>query len=142
MCFIKNYNRKDECKKPKIAKKNILVYKVIGKNGDGCYRNLYITNEKGQTNREPWKRGFQYTELTPFKSAVHKDLCVIVEGDAFHSKKTKYSALDIKGYDEIVVRMIIPKGALYYENIREYVSSSLIFPISIKDYISDDTVKS
>ena len=27
-----------------------------------------------------------------------------------------------------IVEMIIPKGALYYENKREYVSSQIIYP--------------
>jgi hypothetical protein len=137
MCFTKVYKKITEGKieKPKVAKKDIIVWKVVGADGRGCYKDLYITNEAGEKNREPWTRGFQYTETTPFYTAIAGYKSLEINGHAFHSKKVKHDAFLIQGSGEIIVNMVIPKGAKYYENDKEYVSSSIIFPLVLKDYL-------
>jgi hypothetical protein len=110
----------------KKATKDIVVYKVIGDNGSGWFYNLIIDGKF-----EKWTRGFEYierdfeTEALQFGRATKK---YKVNGNAFHSKKTHKSAEEIRLVRESVVKMIIPKGAYYYESDLEYVSNRIIFP--------------
>lgn len=133
MCFNKQITILND-KNPLIAKKNILVYKCISKDGYGVYYSLYINGI-----REKWKRGYHYIETTPFANKHYSDNINLlrIKDNTFHSSKTKkwlrYNICD--PIYEYMVTMIIPKGALYYENANEYVSSEIIFPIKITDYV-------
>jgi hypothetical protein len=129
MCFkIKSNNRFIEAN---IAKKDIIVWKSIKKDGYGWMYNLRI-NEK----IEPWTKGYEYTETYFPKQKKHDykhlyyDTLFIFNFDenGFHSKKMKRVANNITQYNEKVVKMIIPKGSYYYENEEEYFSESLIYP--------------
>lgn len=132
MCFTLNLRKeKDRFKlpseiKPKIAKKDIIVYKKLYKNNFGQYYNLYI---RGKVY--PYKQGYIYSETTPFKSlklTFHYNWSIEVNGHAFHSyvKKPILPILELKDYQ--IVEMIIPKGSLYYCNNEEYVSNQLYYP--------------
>ena len=127
MCFDKKYNPLTRKPQPKKAKKDIIVFKVIGRHGNGMIYDLFI---KGKN--EVWTPGYWYTEKTPFVGSTFDSFSgwFSVYGNAFHSLKTKILAKDKQTYwgGTKVVKMIIPKGALYYENEKEYVSSQIIYP--------------
>lgn len=136
MCFSKRF-KEGESTEPQVAKRNILVYKVIAKSGWGCYRNLYIDDKA-----EKWKKGFHYSETTPFKDSSPKkmnftnDQIIYIEGHCFHSCVDEVYARHVhKGHNEKIVEMIIPKGALYYKSDKEYVSSEIIYPVEVSDYV-------
>jgi hypothetical protein len=131
MCFDKICYTKIK-PRPKVAKEDITVFKLIGVGGNGMYYDLYINGKK-----EKWTPGYWYTEDTPFKGAFWNASTkfLSIEGNAFHSLKTMKIALDkqyfwnnMKIVNMTIVKMIIPKGALYYENEKEYVSSQIIYP--------------
>lgn len=109
MCFINSYKRYE------IASKNITVYKMIRTSGRGYYYDLYIDEKI-----EKWKQGYHYTE-TDFPKTSRFSF----SGNGFHSyiKNPFFIYHGIK-----VVKMIIPKGSLYYKNTKEYFSSDLIYP--------------
>ncbi len=129
MCLIFNHTKYGY--EPQIAKENIRVYKVIARNGQGCFYSLYI-NDKF----ENWTRGFHYVETTPFDTMIVGYNETSIYGHAFHSKKTRKAARDLKDDDEIVVEMYIPKGAKYYENKTEYASSAIVYPEIQKNELS------
>ena len=127
MCFNKECYTKNK-PRPTKAKEDITVFKVIEITGNGVCYNLHI---KGKL--EKWTPGYLYEETTPFKGACWRKLftnLLSIEGNAFHSCKTMKVAKDIQEFWSTmkIVKMIIPKGALYYENKREYVSSQIIYP--------------
>lgn len=106
--------------KPKKARKDIVVYKALSIREDGPYFNLRIDGKV-----EGYNRGFIYSETTPFATAQHYGRQLEVNGHAFHVNKSMYLA---KQHSSNVKLMVIPKGALYYENVREYVTSELWYP--------------
>lgn len=111
--------------KPKKAKEDIKVYKVITEGGWGWMNNLHINGKE-----EPWTKGFRYIETTPFKDSrmsLFNTKLFKVNGNAFHSKKTQRAAFDIRNVAEKIVEMYIPKNAIYYENNTEYVSSEIVW---------------
>lgn len=126
MCFDKYCITKTK-PRPTKAKKDIKVYKLIDINGLGM---CYDLNIKGKL--EKWTPGYWYEETTPFKGVYWNASIkfLSIDGDAFHSCKTMKVAKDKQEYwrNTKIVEMIIPKGALYYENEREYVSSQIIYP--------------
>jgi len=130
MCFdLTNKDHKKLIKgklRPKKAKEDIIVYKVISPNNYGRYRNLRDKNGKSMR----WVPGYQYTELD--KTNIVRDRnCSEIHGGMLHSKKTHSEALALKScafFQYKIVKMIIPKGTNYYENDNEYVSKSLIYP--------------
>lgn len=124
MCFILN---KTDDYKPRVAKKDIIVYKVLRSDYSSYNYNIQIGKRT-----IVWQPGFHYYEKTPFKSAEIRwklgksnNYVVIVEGDAFHSFKKKPRGWS---FWSKIVKLIIPKGALYYENDKCFVSSELIYP--------------
>lgn len=126
MCFLKVYNRKyNKPPKPCVAKKDITVYKMLTHDDFSPYASIIINDAT-----EKWIKGWEYFETTPFLTANMWWNQLFVSGHAFHSKKTKEKAelMRNRNPNRKVVTMIIPKGALYYENNSEYVSSSLIYP--------------
>lgn len=120
MCFEKKVKGK-KVPRPNIAEKDIICYKRIGLDGYGQYYNLDIDNLP-----EIWKKGFHYYETTPFKGAVVNtwNNRLYIEGNAFHSYVDK-PTFNLGGYK--IIELIIPKGAKYYTNDYEYVSSQIIY---------------
>lgn len=120
MCFDKITRNQ----KYKIATENIPCWKVVKRNNLGCFQNLTIDGIV-----EKWEEGTHYMETTPFKGSFRK---YEIEGNAFHSKKTKILAIWLRrskflhGRKFKVVEMHIPKGAKYYENEIEYCSSEIV----------------
>ena len=126
MCFdltLKDRVKKNEGKlRMKKAISDIIVYKCIYINGEGRYYSLRDRNGKKMS----WKRGYWYTELDKIYINHRNE----IHGGGFHSYKYISDANGLLGYINYVkiVKMIIPKGTYYYENEREYVSKSLIYP--------------
>ena len=92
MCFIKTYKRKSDVK-TQVAGRDIIVYKIIQKDGSGWIHPLKI---RGKRTR--WKPGYHYIETTPFatKTIVKKwgDYCDLhIRGHAFHSMRLKKNAV-------------------------------------------------
>lgn len=125
MCFIIRVKSEKDFKKvriPKVAKKDITVYKVLQLNGYSPYRSNF-KYEKGyhyyQTDKEP---AFTFFESSfPLRLEINRGL---------HSCKTKHAAEKIRWFypeGRKIVKMIIPKGAKYYENEEHYVSDQLIY---------------
>lgn len=125
MCFT--LRKEDIGKKPKVATEDITVYKVIDPyTGTGAYYSM--ADKHGMFM--PWVQEYIYYEEDKrlFRKGYRRDK---IAGGCFHSCKTKKAA-KIAGYpvrNECVVKMIIPKGALYYENDKEYVSNMLYYPV-------------
>lgn len=130
MCFILEIKTKKK-PKPQVATKDIKVYKCITDNKYGVYYPLIINKKY-----EIYTKGFEYEETKPFKGSYvaepnlyNETTRLKIEGNCFHSCKTKSLAKLRKQYNSHkVVAMIIPKGALYYENKEEYVSNRIIYP--------------
>lgn len=127
MCFTLNF--KGEKPNPKKARKDIEVWKCLGAGGKGWLHSLWID---GKT--EPWTKGFEYTETTPFDGTFYygnltQDAYMQITSNAFHSKKTKELANNMSTEEgDLIVKMYIPKGALYYKNKEEYVSNQIVYP--------------
>lgn len=119
MCF-EVYNGYE----PKVAKRDIWVWKAIKKSGAGIHYSLLI---KGKF--EPWTRGYEYEESDFLSNLKQKGEWKNNIGiHALHSCKTKYEADDQFWGCGKTVRMYIPKGAYYLENETQYVSNRLVFP--------------
>jgi hypothetical protein len=121
MCFRLYYTGKKPL--PKKAKEDIIVWKVISKEGWGWMNNLKIDGKE-----EKWEKGWHYIELKPFIRSTVAHSTLKVNGNAFHSNKTRRLGRGKVFYGNKLVRMYIPKGALYYENDTEYVSSEIVYP--------------
>lgn len=126
MCFTL-YSDKRTKPRPKKAKQDIIVFKVLKKSGWGCYKPLIINGKKLR-----WQKGTEVYETTPFKDAEWESSIseLNINGNALHSG-TLENAKTILSMSKIrkIVKMIIPKGALYYENNEgEYVSNRLVYP--------------
>lgn len=118
-------------KKAKKATKDIICYKILDKNNNPIYNNLKIDGKI-----QKYQKGYIYEE-TDFnkliKSTISKDR--IRGKNGFHSY-TEYSNYVInilknkKAYRPNIVKMIIPKGAWYFENKYscQYYSSKIYFP--------------
>lgn len=129
MCLIiKGFKLKGDAirfsKKPEVAKEDIIVYKVILSSGYPLYRERLagFKYEKGfhyyQTGNKPFT--FDYGRVSPRNWAL-----LISVG--LHSCKTRQNAKNRAELGGKVVKMIIPKGAKYFENDTEYVSDQLIY---------------
>ena len=136
MCFHTGIKVKsNEEPQAKIATEDITCYKIINRSGSGRYYNPTDKNGKSQF----WKIGFhayvqefriiwdtwiQYGEyvihegLHSYKNTDHREICNII---------AYYYTTGFK-----IIKLIIPQGALYYENDLEYVSNELIY---VEDYI-------
>jgi hypothetical protein len=106
---------------PKIATKDILVWKVIESNGVSPYR--YFKYEKGYHYYQTGKK--------PFGFKLQQGFCrwFIEINMGLHSCKSINRAKEVQGLSSTrkVVKMYIPKGAKYFENEREYVSDQLVW---------------
>jgi len=151
MCFYKTFRTIEELKEfvdnPLVAKRDKTVYKVLFTNRrktkyvSACFNFAYkkgfhyyenfnipctISSKKGQV------RLFYPEDLKTMKikeSLVHFASVAIYQG--FHSYITKEEALYNCTFDEhTVVKMVIPEGALYYEDkeSRVIVSNQIVFP--------------
>lgn len=116
MCITINKKIGREQPKPKRAKEDIPVYKVLNRyGGSPCYP-LKINKVE-----QIWQRGYIYSESNPFDTQgyVHKRRELFyVQGRCLYSYATRSAAKDnfghVSNYFKIR-RMYIPKGALYYE---------------------------
>lgn len=126
MCFEKRING-TKIPESSVAEKDIKVYKIIDNKNLGMCYDLHINGKKYK-----WKPGYWYSETTPFHTARMNPITgwLEIEGHALHSCKTlKEARKKLNFFNDVkMVKMIIPKGALYYENNREYVSDQLIYP--------------
>jgi hypothetical protein len=133
MCFTKTFHKNTTNKAiltPKIAKQDIVVYKVINSDGIGW---LFTDT--------PWKMGDVniaepsdlYPSIKDIKNGPSWDYGeegkkLNIAGGWFHSSKTiKHLNIVYKSrsWDDILVKMIIPAGTEYFENNNEYVSKQL-----------------
>ena len=110
--------------KMQTAKEDIVVYKAINKSGTGWVYNM--RDKEG--NIMKWIPGWVYYQDMPKSHLFTKYIRTEIEGNCFHSNKTIRLAKGKKDSYDMVVKMIIPKGALYYENEEEYVSNELYYP--------------
>ena len=118
-------------KKPKIAEKDIIVYKWLTKDGHGPY--YKVRNKQGKLL--PFVKGYEYTEIDEVKINAHinirKKKYYEINGGVFHafinndSVKSKYWITTF-----ICYKMIIPKGTEYWVSIdnTQVASKTLIFP--------------
>lgn len=93
--------------KPLIAKKDILVWKVITKNNISIWREFrYYPNKTYITKF--------YIECGNLVYNYNMMFCTVYSG--FHAYLSRSIARKVKSYvnDEKVVKFIIPKGAKYY----------------------------
>lgn len=130
--------------KYKVAKKDITVYKILTLYDRPPLFDLRITypHTPNITNIEPFTRGFEYEELDFASKALKWKMrgyissneplfSYVVNGNAFHTfKKEKYAMgiTFLMSPPTKIVEMIIPKGALYYENKTQIVTNRIIYP--------------
>lgn len=137
MCLkIKIANRKEGiklAKNPNVATRNMVVYKRLSANGKSPIRGFI------------YERGFHYYQTGNRKLTGSISLSCwgfnFRVDSGLHTYTTERVAKKNKYRAEKIVRMIIPKGALYYKNNRHIVSSELIFPYSdneIKIYLAEN----
>lgn len=112
---------------PKKAVKDIIVFKVIRNNRTGIFNNMFIDDKL-----QKWTKGYEYYETKPFNGSTwyHSSGRLHVGANCFHSKITKEDAeMLAQNYSNTkVVKMIIPKGTLYYKNDTDYASNRIIYP--------------
>lgn len=102
---------------PSVAKKDIVCYKILGEGRSYYYDYKYINN-------------YKQPEVKLIVRTKYGHELFIDEG--YHSYKSKSIAKQwVPGYSQClkyysIVEFIIPKGATYYENDSEYVSSTII----------------
>ena len=115
MCFIVTNKR------VKIAKKNIVCYKVSTFRQQGklstftpCYQNCFTYIKNEPTTK---------VELMIKYGEIHR---------GYHSYITLKACRDVSYRKTRIGKFIIPKGTRYYENEDEYVSETLIFKGYIK----------
>lgn len=133
MCLQIPYKDVLERPTPQIATQDIEVFKVISKCGHGWLNNLIIEFEKF-----PWYQGWRYIE--PEFVETLRLFCVQIERNAFHSGEYKTIFERMNRYpaaalNEIIVKMLIPKGAKYFFYEGEYASSEIIYPY--QQYVLD-----
>ena len=109
-------------KNPKIAAKDITVYKVINRDGTPPYFPSF-----------KYEKGFHYyqTGNKPFtfeiiKESFSKNYEVNIN-EGLHCFKTRERANNIVYGGRRLVKMIIPKGAKYFEKDDVYVSDQLVW---------------
>lgn len=126
MCFEINSTKRP---RPKTAKKDIPVWKVITNDGDSPMFHM----KDGSYNIMKWEPGYHYTEEPTFSKneIVFTGGLWEIHGSVLHSKTTLKGAEDLNSEflhrTMMVAEMYIPKGALYMENKEEYVSSDLVY---------------
>lgn len=125
MCFSMYTSRPS---RPKVARNQIIVYKRLTPGVGNKYQSPYKYFE--------FERGFHYYNEDPkLEIITNKIQRARVKGNYFiavheglHSYATIAVAREYLEGAEEIVEMIIPKGAIYYTDGEEYVSSELIFP--------------
>ena len=101
-------------KKPKKAKKDIIVYKILDKDCVSPYRGFkYNLGVKYDTDMESFN--------TPFDNGLYIDV-------GFHAFTSKRALLKSSLKSRIAFKCIIPKGSSYYISSckKEIVSDSII----------------
>lgn len=127
MCFLIKGN-KDNKPIPKIANKDIIVWKAIYNDGWGWMYNLWINKREVK-----WEKGWWYYETTSFISEKYSEFHKgwVYKANCFHSIISKeHCTVDYVNPDyEKLQKFIIPKSALYIKNKRQYISDQIIYPI-------------
>lgn len=122
MCLIVYLSKTNTIsdKKPLIAERDIIVYKGLTCRDYPPIKQMIIDR-----HTVGYERGFHYYNTTPFRGRSSHGLEMYISGNCFHSCVTHQRASMMCSK---VVKMIIPKGALYYTNGKEYASSEIIYP--------------
>lgn len=106
------------------AKRNITVYKVLEINKRDTTQGLWSPH-----NTFLWEKGKVNTSIIGKKEGGHPAQEI---NKGFHSLQTIQDAKDYKAFEwpftfnKKIFKFIIPKGAYYYKNDTQYVSSRLI----------------
>lgn len=126
--------------KPKVATKNITVYKLVR-----CY---IVEGEKKPSIHAPYE-SFKYNLNKLYRAKMvevfddtHLDdeagkalrnetLPVISIGPGFHSALTKTRLGKLTNSEEKIAKAIIPKGAKYYEGLSDLIVSNQIKIVEI-----------
>ena len=117
---------------PKIAKNNIICYKVCKKHTKGIYTSLYM--KFNYIIRIPYNNHIPYNKLISNTVLVYYFVdCWVLNNlgigkNLFHSFKFITDALDSKlsmPNQAKVLKCLIPKGAYYYEDRECYASSQI-----------------
>lgn len=129
MCLvIKNIKTRELAriytKNPKIAKKDVNVFKVLDENNNSAYQ--YFKYEKGT---------HYYQTGRPFSFEIYKQESVFNYGwrininRGLHSFTLKKAAKEILYPNDKIVKMVIPRGSKYYisSDGTEIVSDNLIY---------------
>ena len=130
MCFIVEKRRWFQTKKPRVAKKDIICYKVMIPCNDNLYRSPFMSQFKSSLG----------VEILPELMGLP------IEGDyaqqinhGLHSKSTYNTAIDLQneldnsgmGYETryVILQCRIPKGTKFYQNKKycEYVAEKMIY---------------
>jgi hypothetical protein len=135
MCLSIYVRSKAELMQPKIATKDIKVYKVLQllKVSGGYispYRNMayepgthYYQHDKKKKQPFLLITSLYFLKKYRIETGLH----------AFINKKAAKTELDYQfNKSPIIIEMIVPKGAKYYRNKTEIVSTDLIFPHEFK----------
>lgn len=123
MCF--RLLTKNRYPRPLVAKEDIVVYKRLKKTSKG-YKSPYkdFVYNVGYHYYETSSLRKRYTGSPMYNFRLHSfDI-----NEGLHSYKDLTTAMYWKNTLEKIVKMIIPKGAKYYDNGSEIVSTELIFP--------------
>lgn len=130
MCFYKYAETVEEAKafikNVNVAKEDIPVYKLVYDNGNGV-DGEYRSGVKDFI----YQRGKTYSSKTKFwqkKFGVRRDEIIIQIDRGLHSYTTKELAASYQEYSQIMVKMIVPRGASYYINGDVMVSNKIYFP--------------
>lgn len=142
--FKSQYAAKKAERNPKIAKKDVIVYKSFKRRQIGrrykyyspyyniveWQMNMHYYRTKDKVARDACHHDKMEAKILGtniFKNAFQRWQMAIHQG--FHSCLTKEQTESKNG--NTVVRMIIPKGSKYYTDGKDVVSDNIIFPRQI-----------
>ena len=125
MCLQTNW------KEPKVAEKDILVYKLFEKGNEKIVQSPY--NYFNYTINKLYKTKIEETDDTSsFDEVAQMYLKNISRngvksiGRGFHSIKSKKRVIDSGETEYICLKCIIPKGSLYYRGFTDLLVSNQI----------------
>jgi hypothetical protein len=121
MCLISRY------KEPKVAQKDITVYKVVREVPGGyssIYESFFYKSGKLYKTRMSKANGGSLDGQELRETAHYVTKFYIEKG--FHTAATKIRLKDLIWCDEIIVKGTIPKGSLYYRNASNLLVSNQI----------------
>lgn len=134
MC-LSIYNRKGRKPSPQVAEKDIVVYKILTKRKHSIAKE--VTYESPSQYFQ-YKKGYHYYQ-EKIKGEGHIDkngfgiirdynnTYLIHQGlHAYMDKRSAERQWHHRG--KVIVKMIVPKGSLYYSDYGHIVSNHMIFP--------------